>query len=262
MSFSSRSYANRYIPSNRLPNGVKWLLISTIGISVLSMLLASTKPEYALDFWFALVPVRVVRGLAVWELVTYLFVHAGLWSIVWNMLALWMFGAELERTWGTRRFVRFYFGCGILAGVAVLIAAYLFGGVNVPVLGSSGAVFGLLMAYGVLYPNQTMLFGFLIPIKTKYFVMIIGAVVLLLSFMSVNARQGASEAIACVGGLIAGYLLLRGRKLRTTVTVPVTAGYKDWKLRRAKRKFEVYLRKNDPSRTRRKDDSNRDRWVH
>ncbi|HEY7211616.1 MAG TPA: rhomboid family intramembrane serine protease [Bryobacteraceae bacterium] len=253
MSFSSRSYANRYIPSNRLPTGVKWLLISTTGISVLSIILQASKPDLALFRAFPLVPAAVVRGFAVWQLVTYLFLHGGLFHILWNMLALWMFGAELERTWGTARFVRFYFSCGILAGIAVIFAAYLFGGVNVPVVGSSGAVFGLLVAYGVLFPNQTMLFGFLIPLKTKYFVMIIGAVVLIESYLSVTARQGASEAVACVGGLIAGYLILRGRRLQGRVAAPVAAGYKDWKLRRARKKFEVYLRKKD---------SNRDRWVH
>ena len=252
MPFSSRSYANRYIPSNRLPSGVKWLLIATIGISVLSIILAASRPELSLFGYFALIPARVVTRFAIWELVTYLFIHGGLFHIVWNMLALWMFGAELERTWGTARFVRFYFSCGVAAGILVIIAAYLFGGANVPVVGSSGAIFGLL-AYGVLFPNQTMLFGFLIPIKTKYFVMIIGAVVLIESYLSVSARQGASEAVACVGGLIAGYLILRGRGLQTRVSTPVLAGYKDWKLRRARRKCEVYMRKKD---------SNRDRWVH
>jgi membrane associated rhomboid family serine protease len=169
------------------------------------------------------------------------------------MLALWMFGAELERTWGTRRFVTFYFLCGIAASVTIVIAAYLFGGVNVPVVGSSGAVYGVLVAYAVLFPNQTMLFGFLIPIKTKYFVMIIAAVVFLQSYTAVRGGVGAVEAVASLAGLVAGYLLLRGRRLQTLVSQPLTSGYKDWRLRRAKRKFEVYLRKKD---------SNRDRWVH
>ena len=114
------------------------------------------------------------------------------------MLALWMFGAELERTWGTRRFVTFYFLCGMAASVTIVIAAYLFGGVNVPVVGSSGAVYGILVAYGVLFPNQTMLFGFLIPIKTKYFVMIIGAIVFLQSYMSIAAGIGRRRSVGTV----------------------------------------------------------------
>ena len=202
---------------------------------------------------FALVPAQVVRSFAIWQLVTYLFLHAGITHVLWNMLALWMFGAELERTWGTRRFVTFYFLCGIAASLTIVIAAYLFGGVNVPVVGSSGAVYGILVAYGVMFPNQTMLFGFLIPIKTKYFVMIIGAIVFLQSYMSIAAGIGAVEAVASLAGLVAGYLLLRGRRLQTLVSQPLVSGYRDWRLRRAKRKFEVYLRKKD---------SNRDRWVH
>lgn len=253
MSFSSRSYVNPYVPSNRFPTGVKWLLIATIAISVLNFILSASKPDLAFLQNFALVPAQVVRRLAIWELATYLFLHAGIFHVLWNMLALWMFGAELERTWGTRRLVSFYFACGVLAGVMVVITAYLFGGTNVPIVGSSGAVFGILVAYGVLFPNQTMLFGFLIPIKTKYFVMIIGAVVLLQSYLAVAGGQGAAEVIVSLSGLVVGYLLLRGRMLRGRISNPVMAGYKDWKLRRAKRKFEVYLRKKD---------SNRDRWVH
>lgn len=253
MSFSSRSYVNPYVPSNRFPTGVKWLLIATIAISVLNIILSASRSNLAFLQDFALVPSLVVRRFAIWELVTYLFIHGGIFHILWNMLVLWMFGAELERTWGTRRFVTFYFACGVLAGVAVIITAYLFGGTNVPIVGSSGAVFGILVAYGVLFPNQTMLFGFLIPIKTKYFVMIIGAVVLLQSYLAVSGGQGAAEVIVSLSGLIVGYLLLRGRMLRGRISNPVVAGYKDWKLRRAKRKFEVYLRKKD---------SNRDRWVH
>ncbi len=253
MPFSSRSYVNRYVPSNRFPTGVKWLLIVTIAISVLNFIVRASNPNPFLLRSLSLVPAQFVQGFAIWQIVTYLFLHGGIGHVLWNMLALWMFGAELERTWGTRRFVGFYFACGILAGLAAVIAAYIVGGTNIPVVGSSGAVFGLLMAFGVLFPNQTILFGFLIPIKTKYFVMIIGAVVLLQSYLAMAAGQGAAEVIVCLGGLIAGYLLLRGRTLQGRVRTPVVAGYKDWKMRRAKKKFEVYLRKKD---------SNRDRWVH
>ncbi len=253
MPFSSRSYVNRYVPSNRFPTGVKWLLISTIGISVLAFILRSSRPDFTFFQYLALVPAQVVHAFAFWEVFTYLFLHAGISHVLWNMLALWMFGVELERTWGTRRFVGFYFACGVLAGITVIIAAYLFGGARVPTVGSSGAVYGILVAYGVLFPNQTILFGFLIPIKTKYFVLIIGAVIFLESYMSLASGQGAVDVIASLGGLVAGYLMLRGGRLQMRVSQPLTAGYKDWKLRRAKKKFEVYLRKKD---------SNRDRWVH
>ncbi len=252
MPFSSRSYVNRHIPSNRFPVGLKWLLIVNTAIFVISVL-ASRQVSPLLDN-FALVPAQVVHAFALWQLVTYMFIHAGFGHILWNMLALWMFGAQIERLWGTPKFLRFYFACGILAGITVVICAYIFSGTNVSTVGSSGAIYGILVAYGLMFPDQTILFGFLIPIKSKYFVMIIGGIVFLQSYMATVGGRGSGVAVvAHLGGLVAGYLLLRGTRLRSQVVHPVAAGYKQWKLRRAKRKFEVYLRKQD---------SNRDRWVH
>ncbi len=253
MPFSSRSYVNRYVPSNRFPAGVKWLLIVTGSISVLDFILGSSRAGSLLFSFFALVPSQVVHSLAIWELVTYLFIHAGITNLLWNLLALWMFGVELERVWGTRRFVTFYLSCGAIAGITGIIAAYIFGGVNFPLVGSAGALYGVLVAFGVLFPNQTILFGFLIPIKTKYFVMIIGAVIFLQSYMAVAGGQGAMAAISGLGGMLGGYVLLRGHGMRRRLRDPITAGYQDWKLRRAKKKFEVYLRKKD---------SSRGPWVH
>jgi membrane associated rhomboid family serine protease len=209
----------------------------------------------ALFGYLALVPSDVVQHLAVWELVTYLFLHSGIGHILWNMLALWMFGAEIERLWGTARFVRFYLLCGTLAGVTVVIAAYLFGGTHVGTVGSSGAIYGLLVAYGLMFPDQTILFSFLIPMKSKYFVMIIGAIVFLQSYMATVGGQGGGgvAVVAHLGGLIAGFLLLRGRRLQVQVKQPVMARWKQYKMERAKRKFQVYLRKQN---------SDRDRTIH
>lgn len=252
MPYSSRSYVNRYIPSNRFPVGLKWLLIANIGIFLIFFILRASRAEVFLSS-LALVPADVVRRYQIWELVTYMFLHTGMLNILWNMLALWMFGAELERLWGTARFLRFYFTCGIIAGLVFVVAAYLFHAQNEMAVGSNGAVYGILIAYGLMFPDQTMLFGFLIPMKSKYFVMIIGAIVFLQSYMATVGGQGGVAVIASLGGLAAGYLLLRGNRLRSQIRQPVVAGLKEWKLRRAKKKFEVYLKKQD---------SNRDRWVH
>jgi membrane associated rhomboid family serine protease len=255
MSFSSRSYVNQYIPSNRFPVGLKWLLISNIGIYVISVLLQASADASRIFEHFELIPAQVIQKFAVWELVTYLFLHASISHILWNMLALWMFGRELERLWGTYKFLRFYFICGISAGITVILAAYLFGGVTLPTVGSSGAIYGLLVAYAVIFPDQTILFGFLIPMKSKYFVMIIGGIVFLQSYLAAigGARGSGVAVMAHLGGMVVGYLLLRGRRLKTRLQQPIESSYKDWKLRRAKKKFEVYLRKKD---------SDRDRWVH
>jgi len=254
MPFSSRSYVNRYVPSNRFPTGLKWLLISNISIFVFTYILKASGTGLFFQN-FALVPSQVVQTFAVWQVVTYMFLHSvdNFGHILWNMLGLWMFGAEIERLWGTTKFLRFYFICGISAAVFVIIAAYLFGFQDVATIGSSGAVYGVLVAYGVLFPDRTVLFGFLIPLKSKYFVMIIGGIVLLQSYTATIGGQRGAAIVVHLGGLITGFLLLRGRKLRIRVRQPVARAYKDWKLQRAKKKFEVYLRKQD---------TKRDPWVH
>lgn len=249
MSYSSRHYVNRYIPSNRFPVGLKWLLISNIAIFVVSFFL-DTAGIGGIFRHFLLVPSQVVTTFAVWQVVTYMFLHLGFFHILWNMLALWMFGAELERIWGTERFLKYYFSCGIGAALCIISVSYIFGTQNVPTLGSSGAVYGILLAYALMFPDRVMLFGFLIPIKVKYFVMIIGAIAFMNSFRSV--ATGVSD-IAHLGGLLVGFLILRGAWLKTRMTNPVIQFFKDWKMKRARKKFEVYLRKKGDG---------PDRWVH
>jgi membrane associated rhomboid family serine protease len=249
MPFSSRSYVNRYIPSNRFPTGLKWLLIANVGIFVLEFILRASHIERIFQN-LALVPAQVVQGYAIWQIVTYMFLHAGISSVLWNMLALWLFGIALERTWGTARFVRFYFTCGIIAGLAVVAAGYAFGAPFVRTVGSSGAVYGVLVAYGVTFPDQTILFGFLIPMKSKYAVMIMCAVVLLESYVAVVSGGGSAVSVfAPLAGLVAGYLILRGTRLRSQLSTPVVTSYNHWKLQRAKKKFEVYLRKQGRDRS-------------
>lgn len=253
MSFSSRPYVNRYIPSNRFPTGLKWLLIVNVIIFVADILL---RPSGANAFLqnFILVPSQVVGNFALWQLVTYMFVYNGFMHVLWNLLALWMFGAELERLWGTARFLRFYFICGITAALTVIAFSYLFDARDSHTLGSSAPVLAILMAYALMFPDQTLLFGFLIPMKSKYFVMIVGALVFLQSYLAtVGGEKGSIAVLADLGGLAAGYVFLRGRRLQAHIRQPLVANYADWKRRRAKKKFEVYLRKQG---------SDRDRTIH
>jgi len=227
-----------YVPG--FPKGVKWLLICNIAIFVIGYFAGLARLDGPLAI-LALIPAKVVRQGFLWQLATYLFLHGGFGHILWNMLALWMFGADLENTWGTRRFLQFYFFCGIGAGICVVLLNYVlpWGNPAVPTIGSSGAIFGILMAYAMLYPTRTILFGFLIPIQVKYFVMIIGAIAFLSSF---QANTGVSE-FAHLGGLLFGYLFLKTPNLQFDMAGPMRRQYNDWKLRRAKKKFQVYLRK-------------------
>lgn len=234
--------------SGFLPKGVKWLLISNIGIFVLTYL-AAWAGLGGLIRWFALTPALVVGNLAVFQLVTYLFLHGGFWHLLVNMFTLWMFGTAIESDWGTRRFVRYYFLCGIAAGICDVLLNAILGNWGTSTIGASGAIYGVLLAFGVMYPNQIILFSFLFPIKAKYFVMIYGAIALL---SSLNVNSGVSH-IAHLGGMLFGLLYLKARLPRLDLW-ELRRAYRQWQLRRAKRKFQVYMRKHNHR--------DRDRWVN
>jgi membrane associated rhomboid family serine protease len=259
-----RSPGALYFPG--FPNGVKWLLISNTGIFVLSFF----TQVFGLDLpWgaLALQPAAVVdffrdphllNILFVGQLFTYMFVHAGVWHLIWNMLALWMFGADIETAWGTRRFLKFYFFCGIGAGLCVVVLNYALlplgrGDPNTPTVGASGAIFGVLMAYAMMFPNRTILFFFLIPIQVKWFVLIIGTVTFMMSFQPNN---GVSS-FAHLGGLLFGFLFTRAVRQRKRVRIRVGGPslgerYRQWRIQRNRKKFQVYLKKQ----------GDRDRWVN
>jgi membrane associated rhomboid family serine protease len=156
------------------------------------------------------------------------------------MLALWMFGMPLEQSWGTKRFLKYYFLCGVGAGLCDVALHAATGNWNTRTVGASGAIYGLLMAFGVLFPDQTVLMGFLFPIKAKYMVMIYGAIELVMAF-SVN--DGVSN-IAHLGGMLFGYVYLKGSVPRLGRMPDWRTAYKQWKLRRAKKKFQVYMRRH------------------
>lgn len=194
---------------------------------------------------FALVPDDVLHRFSIWQLVTYTFLHSAgnLTHILFNMLALWMFGKDLELLWGTQRFLRFYFLCGIGAGVCVTVVNSFFGDANSRTIGASGAIFGLLVAFGMSFPEATIIY-ILFPIKAKYFVMIMGA---LAFFGTFGTNTGVSN-IAHLGGLVIGFLYVRAtrgaRRARQSDPIDsIRMRYKQWRLERARRKFQVYMRK-------------------
>jgi membrane associated rhomboid family serine protease len=248
MSISSRSYARPYGSRGGLPRGIQTLLIANTALFlILYFGRASLAPLFNL---LALTPADVVRSLYVWQLGTFLFVHGGnILGFLFNMLALWMFGRELEEMWGTPRFVRFYFLCGSGAGACVIVAQYLFGNPGVPAMGSTPAIYGILAASAVLWPEREVIF-FFFPMKMKYFVILIAAVDFLLSY-----EAGIGAIVLLLAGLLIGVLYIQAPHTRRRVdpVASLTASYKAWKLRRAKRKFQVYLRKHG---------SDRDRFVN
>jgi membrane associated rhomboid family serine protease len=236
--------------SGYFPPGVKWLLITNIALFLVYALLAQNREWYEFSHVLWLNPTEVVHGY-VWQLFTYLFLHhpRDIFHIIFNMLALWMFGTDLERDWGTRAFLKYYFLCGIGAGICDVVFSLALG-LNSVTIGASGAIYGLLLAFGVLYPNRTIFF-IIFPLKAKYFVMIVGAIAL---YSSIFAAGGGISHIAHLGGMLFGYLYLKSSVLRRfSAGAYIRNQYQDWKLARARRKFKVYLKKHGPG--------DRDRWV-
>jgi membrane associated rhomboid family serine protease len=242
MRHSTRYRLNTFFSSTNFPNGVKWLLISNTAVFVLSYV-AYIAGLGNIFGPFALVPRLVVYHFAIWELATYLFLHGGVWHLLFNMLTLWMFGVTLERDWGTRKFLKYYFLCGIGAGLCDVTVNALLGNWYTSTIGASGAIYGVLLAFGVLYPESTILFLFLFPIQAKYFVMIYGAMALLGS-LSVNS--GVSN-VAHLGGMFFGLIYLKVR-FPTLDTYEVRRWYRNYKTQRAKKKFQVYMRKHGSGR--------------
>jgi len=242
MRHSTRYRSNSFFSSSNFPSGVKWLLISNTAVFVL-VYLAHQAGFGEIFNLFALVPRAVVFHFAIWQLATYLFLHGGIEHLLFNMLALWMFGATLERDWGTRRFLKYYFLCGIGAGLCDVTVNAILGNWNTSTIGASGAIYGVLLAFGVLYPEAVILFLFIFPIQAKFFVMIVGAIALL---GSLSANSGVSN-IAHLGGMIFGLLYLKVRFPKVD-TYEVRRWYRNYKMQRAKKKFQVYMRKHNSGR--------------
>lgn len=237
MAINTRSYARPYGSRGGLPRGVRMLLIAN-GVMFLILFFGQQSLAKVL-LLLALTPAAVVRSLYLWQLGTFLFVNVGVLGFLFNMLALWMFGKDLEEIWGMQRFLRFYFLCGSGAGVLVVIAQYLFGNPAAASIGATPAIYGILAAYAALWPEREVIF-FFFPMKVKYFVILIAAVDFLLSY-----QAGLGE-IVLLTGLIFGYFYVKSprRSRGFSPMAMLRARYKDWKLRRAKRKFQVYLRKH------------------
>jgi membrane associated rhomboid family serine protease len=196
---------------------------------------------------FGLTPALVFGKLFLWQFVTYLFLHGDFWHIFLNMFVLWMFGSELERTWGERAFLRYYFITGVGAG---LFSALSDPSSLAPTIGASGAVYGILMAYGLMFPNRYVYLYFLFPVKVKYFVAVLG----LLAFIATLGSPGSTIAhVAHLGGMVVGFLYLRGWLSFSGVR----QAYFRWRLRRMRSKFKVHY---GPPRERRKDDD--DFWIN
>jgi len=228
--------------SGYFPPGVKWLIIINVAIFVL-FYMGGGPLQRAGAAYLALSATGAIKYFLITQVFTYMFVHFGTMHVLFNMLGLWFFGVPIEQGWGTRRFVKFYLYCGLAAGICVLLVNMLVGDWNTPTIGASGAIFGVLVAFGVLYPEAIILMFFLFPMKAKYAVMIYVAVELLATF---GPNTGVST-VAHLGGAAFAYLFLKQRF--PVVRMPDFGGaYRQWKVQRAKKKFQVYMKKHGSDR--------------
>jgi rhomboid family protein len=224
---SSSTLAYSFGPGPWTP-AIKALIIANVTVFVVTYFL----PLLQVPLW--LTPQDVVHG-QVWRLVTYMFLHGGVSHILFNMLFLWMFGVELERMWGTRNFLKYYFVTGVAAALTTIVVSFvpLFGLGSLYVartVGASGAVVAVLLAYGLYFPNREILFYGIFPIRVKYFLMILAAISL---FTAGNIAHSTH-----IGGAVAGYLYLKGGRIHLLSEIKYR--YWKWKINRVRRKFDVY----------------------
>ena len=183
------NYRYRFSFGYGLTPMIKNLIVIMVAVFLLQKILEIGHVQtyfYYFLYYFALVPSLVWKEYFLWQLGTYIFLHGGIFHLLFNLLALWMFGGELENYWGSKKFLRFFLFCGIGAGICtVLFTPEIYQ--RIPVIGASGAIYGLLLAFGWLFPNRLIYIYFLFPIPAKYFVIIFG---LIEFFSSIEGTEG------------------------------------------------------------------------
>jgi membrane associated rhomboid family serine protease len=206
MTYYERTYRIGF--GGGLTKAIKYLLISNVAIYVLQLLTPLFSGDWMLN-WLALNRADAIFGFRIWQFITYMFLHDpnGPLHIIFNMLLLWMFGGEVERTLGTREFLKYYFTCGLGGGLMHVI---LFPS---PVVGASGAIYGIMAAFAIMFPERviTLLLFLVVPvqIKAKWLVIGLSAIALLFGFLGLFGGGGSVAHFAHLGGVITGFIYLK-----------------------------------------------------
>ncbi len=211
---------------------VKVLISANVALFVLNMIVGEM-----MTLRLGLSPQAVFEQFAVWQPLTYMFLHStsGVGHILFNMLALWMIGTELERTWGTRFFVKYYSVTGIgAAGTSLLLALFSNSVYYSVTVGASGAIYGLLLAFAMFFPHRQLIL-FIFPVPARIAVTILGAIAFL---SSIGGPGGGVAHAAHLGGLVVGYLYLK--MLRGKPLDEFKSRYLRWKMGRARSRFDVH----------------------
>ena len=191
---------------------VKYLIFANIGIFILEHLME--RLGFGFIMFFGLVPSAFLHDFYIWQVVTYTFLHdtGGILHILLNMLMLWIFGSDVERGWGSKAFLKYYFICGIGAGLIQVLFNIIFAPEfsNVPIIGASGAIYGVLLAFALMFPDRelTFLLFFVMPVRiqAKYLAMILAGISL------ISGLFGADNAVAHfahLGGMLVGLIYLK-----------------------------------------------------
>lgn len=189
-----------YDPTGVFPPAIKWLLIANGGVFALDILMRALLGTSLVGV-LGLTPAWVIERGWVWQPLTYMFVHGGFFHLLFNMFVLWMFGGEIERLWGSAEFLKYYVICGLGAAALSFLGFY-----HSTVVGASGAVFGILIAFGMLFPNRYIFLWFLVPIKAKY---LIGGLAAIEILTGISGSGHGVAHLAHVGGMVVGFAYLR-----------------------------------------------------
>jgi len=186
-----------------MPPVTQAILIANIAVFLLQQ-----AAGYQFEVWFALWPIG--ERFAPWQLVSYAFLHGGVGHIFFNMLALYMFGSDIERLFGSRYFLTFYLACVVSAALCQLLFTALAGAPPFPTVGASGGVYGLLLAFGLYFPRRMVMLIFPpIPMQARYFVMLFGGLELV---FGVTGTAAGVAHFAHLGGMLGGWLVIQYRR--------------------------------------------------
>ncbi len=201
----------RFGPGSISP-AVRYLIIANVAVFLVQSILWRFFNTGAFDLYFGMRPDLFVKHFYLWQPFTYMFLHGGLFHILFNMLFLWMFGTEVEQRMGTRDFTIFYIFCGVGAG---LLTCVFWNNWNVTTIGASGAIYGVFVAFGLMFPNRMILLFFMIPIRAYY---LMAGLVAMQLYGLIFSPGGSVSYVAHVGGAALGYLFLR---YQSTITAMI-----------------------------------------
>ena len=239
----SRNVTYQFGPGGMTP-AIRMLLYANIAICVVTSLLPDDVRGAIVNL-AGLTPEHVIHDLWIWQVVTYLFLHAALQAsfshILFNMLNLWMFGVELERRWGTQAFLRYYFITGIGAGVTTILVGLLLAKPNVvfniPTVGASGAVYAVILAWALVFPDRTLMFMMMFPLPARVYAALMAAI----AFYSAFGSTGSGIAhFTHLGGLVVGYLYLKGPRGPRNLKLELQYRLTRWRMDRMRKKFDVH----------------------